>query len=125
MRKFFIRQRQFFVFIVGGGVCALIDIGLMQLLIAFGINYVGATSTGFLAGLLINYAFHANLTFRANTTSRRFVRYLCVVVINYLITIASVSLSMSLTETPLIGKLVSLPIIAINGYMLSKYWIFK
>jgi hypothetical protein len=25
----------------------------------------------------------------------------------------------------LAGKLVSLPIIAINGYMLGKYWIFK
>ena len=97
----------------------------MQLLIASGVNYVAATSAGFAAGLLVNYAFHANLTFQTPATTFNFVRFLCVVGINYLITIACVSLSVSLVGIPLAGKLVSLPIIAINGYMLGKYWIFK
>jgi putative flippase GtrA len=125
MRKLLGRQRQFLVYLIGGCICALIDIGIMQLLIASGVNYVAATSAGFAAGLLVNYAFHANLTFQTPATTFNFVRFLCVVGINYLITIACVSLSVSLVGIPLAGKLVSLPIIAINGYMLGKYWIFK
>ena len=116
---------QFATFIVGGVLCAAIDIGLMQLLIHNGIGSVAAASAGFGAGLLVNYLFHAKITFQRSTGGANFARYLCVVGINYLITIGLVALAAALFDWPLAGKLVSLPIVAVNGFLLSKYWIFK
>ncbi len=119
------RQRQFLVYLAGGCLCALIDIGIMQLLIACGVYFLFATSVGFAAGLLVNFAFHARLTFQSLATASSFARYLCVVAINYLLTVAAVSLSTWLVGMPLVGKIASLPVIAINGYLLGKHWIFK
>ena len=120
-----LRQRQFLVFVSGGVLCALIDIGLMQWLLLRGCHPVAASSAGFGAGLAVNYAFHAKLTFRTVTGGRSLARYLCVVALNYLLTIALVSLAQWLVGSPLAGKLVSLPAVAVNGYLLSRWWIFR
>jgi putative flippase GtrA len=125
MDKLLAHWRQFAVFITGGVICALVDIGLMQALIGAGVHYASATTAGFAAGLLVNYAFHSRVTFAQAATPANFMRYLCVVGINYLLTMACVALSVSLLGLPLAGKLASLPLVALNGYVLGKYWIFK
>jgi putative flippase GtrA len=117
--------RQFAVFVSGGLICAAIDIALMQALLLGGVHYAAATTAGFGAGLLVNYAFHSRVTFGEAATPRNFVRFLCVVGVNYLLTLACVALSVPLLGNPLAGKIVSLPLVALNGYILGKYWIFK
>ena len=125
MDKILLHWRQFAVFVAGGLLCALVDIGLMQLMISAGIHYASATTAGFAAGLLVNYGFHSRVTFAQPATPARFARFLCVVGINYLLTMACVTLSVSLLGAPLPGKIVSLPLVALNGFVLSKWWIFK
>jgi len=120
-----LRSRQFMVFVAGGVLCALIDVGLMQLLLLLGVHYSLAASAGFGTGLLVNYGFHTRITFEKSANSTNFIRYLCVVSINYLLMLVCVALSANLLDNPLAGKLVSLPIVAINGYLLSKHWIYK
>jgi putative flippase GtrA len=116
---------QFVVFIAGGCLSALVDIGLMQLLIAFGTAPLAAASAGFLAGLAVNFAFHSRVTFGSVATPATFMRYLCVVALNYLLTIGMVALSVALAGNALAGKLASLPLVALNSYFLGKRWIFK
>ncbi len=118
-------SRQFAIFVTGGLICALADIGLMQLLLQAGVGATPAASAGFAAGLLVNYAFHSRVTFNAAANPGSFGRYLCVVAVNYLLTIACVGLAVATFDNPLAGKLLSLPLVAVNGYLLSKYWIFK
>lgn len=125
MRSLPFAPPQFFVFIAGGCLSALVDIGLMQLLIAAGVAPLPAASAGFLAGLALNFAFHARITFHSLATPAIFTRYLCVVALNYLLTIGMVALSMALVASALAGKLASLPLVAVNGYFLGKHWIFK
>ena len=125
MRSLAILPPRFLVFIAGGCLSALVDIGLMQLLIAAGMAPLAATSAGFLAGLAVNFVFHARVTFNSVATPATFTRYLCVVALNYLLTIGMVALSVALVGSALAGKLASLPVVAINGYFLSKHWIFK
>lgn len=120
-----LRSRQFVVFVAGGVLCALVDVGLMQLLLLLGVHYSLAASAGFGTGLLVNYAFHTRITFNSSANSSNFIRYLCVVCINYLLMLACVALAAALLDNPLAGKLISLPIVAINGYLLSKHWIYK
>jgi putative flippase GtrA len=126
MRKLVLAHwRQFAVFLAGGLLCALFDVGLMQLLLNGGVHFASATTAGFAAGLLVNYGFHSRVTFEAAATPFNFARYMCVVGINYLLTMACVALSIPLLGNPLYGKLLSLPLVALNGFVLSKYWIFK
>jgi putative flippase GtrA len=125
MHKLIIHWRQFALFVAGGLLCAVVDVGLMQALVNIGVHFASATTAGFAAGLLVNYAFHSRVTFEAAATPFNFVRYLCVVGVNYLLTMAFVSLSAALMGGPLAGKLVSLPLVALNGFVLGKYWIFK
>jgi len=116
---------QFLVYLAGGVLSAVIDIGLMQLLLNRGVPPIPAASGGFLAGLLFNYTFHAKVTFDNRPTARSALRYGCVVAANYLLTIGIVALADMLLGSPLAGKLASLPMVAINGYLLGKHWIFK
>jgi putative flippase GtrA len=125
MRKVLKHSRQFGTFVAGGLLCALVDIGVMQGLLRAGAHFAGATTAGFLAGLLVNYAFHSRVTFEAAASTSSFARYLCVVGLNYLLTMGCVSLAVSLAGMPLLGKIVSLPLVSITGYLLSKFWIFR
>jgi len=118
-------QRQFAIFVAGGLLCAALDVGLMQLLLRAGAGAPAAATAGFLASLLLNYAFHSRVTFDAAASAAGFKRYLCVVGINYLLTLGCVSVGAHLLGMPLAGKLVSLPLVAVNGYLLSKHWIFR
>jgi len=113
------------VYLVGGVLSAATDIGLMQALIAGGVGVYLATSLGFAGGLLFNYAFHARVTFKSAAGVGSFARYLCVVAANYLLTLAFVALSLALVGNPLVGKVLSLPVIAAIGFVLSKRWIYR
>jgi putative flippase GtrA len=117
--------RQVALFLAGGVATALLDVGLMQLLIAGGMHYTAATTAGFGAALLVNYSYHSRITFVTAATPVNFARYLGVVGLNYLVTIGCVALAVALGAGTLAGKLVSLPLVAVNSFLLGKYWIFK
>jgi putative flippase GtrA len=118
-------RRQLLTYLLGGVLSALIDVGLMQLLIWSGSGHVAAASAGFAAGLMFNYLFHAGVTFTAAPSGASLARYLTVVAANYLLTLACVSLAVHLGLAAVAGKLVSLPLVAANGYVLGKRWIFR
>lgn len=119
------RLRQFGVYLAGGFLSAGIDVGLLQLLVMKGTHHTAAASAGFVAGLLVNYAFHSRFTFEQAASKSSFTRYMCVVGLNYGLTIACVALAAALVDNPLAGKILSLPLVAVNGYLLGRYWIFK
>jgi hypothetical protein len=48
-----------------------------------------------------------------------------VVGLNYLLTMGCVALAVALAGMPLLGKVVSLPLVSVSGYLLSKFWIFR
>ncbi|QKV51752.1 GtrA family protein [Comamonas antarctica] len=118
-------MRQFAVYIGVGVACALIDIGLMQLLSRLGAHYMVATTAGFVAGLAVNFLLHAHVTFRAGYSHRALARYLVLVLANYALTLLVVSLFHAWLDMPLAGKIVSLPFVAINGYLLGKHWVYR
>jgi putative flippase GtrA len=118
-------KARFLIYVAGGLLSAFTDIGLMQVSMAAGVPVYTATSLGFCAGLLVNYAFHAKVTFKSATDLGSFGRYLSVVALNYLLTLACVAASLSLVGNGLVGKVMSLPLIAAIGFLLSKRWIYR
>ena len=116
---------QFMIFIAGGIVSAILDICILQIMIFMGYVNILSVTAGFFGGLIVNFTFHVKLTFKSVTSFLILIRFLLVVLVNYLITVAFVMISFSFLENVLVGKIASLPIIAINGFLLSKYWVFK
>ncbi|HEX8601193.1 MAG TPA: GtrA family protein [Pseudoduganella sp.] len=116
---------QFAVYLTGGVLSALVDIGLLRLLLNQNWDTVPATTVAFLAGLAVNFMFHARFTFNTAMSSSVFMRYLGMVGINYLITLACVTGTDLLWQQPLIGKVLSLPLAAASGFVLGKRWVFR
>ena len=125
MRSLLTHRRQVALFITGGVLSALVDIGVMQLLVSLGYHYASATTCGFGAGLAVNYLYHAKVTFDSVTSGASLGRYACLVVLNYLLTLGCVALAAASFDLALAGKLISLPLVAINSFLLGKFWIFK
>lgn len=119
-------NRQFLIFIAGGLISVAIDIGVMQLMISLEINPLLAATVGFFSGLIFNYLYHVFFTFKSMISFAILVRFMIVVCINYIITIILIYISYSLFMVGVLpGKILSLPIVAANGYLLSKHWVFK
>lgn len=118
-------SKTFFIYILVGLSCALIDIGSMQLLILCGVNYLIATTIGFIAGFILNFCLHTRVTFKARYSHLALIRFMVVVLINYLLTLCTVYVFQVLIDMPLLGKILSLPLVAINGFFLIKYWVYN
>lgn len=117
--------RQFVVYVAVGIICAVLDIGLMRFLISLGINYLVAATFGFFSGLILNFFLHTWITFSALYSHLALVRYMVVVLANYFLTLLSISLFEVLFGMPIMGKVLSLPLVAISGFLLIKHWVHK
>jgi putative flippase GtrA len=117
--------RQFIVYIMVGISSAVVDVGLMKLLTMSGVHYLLAANVGFVAGLGANFLMHSRLTFKAKYSHGALARYISVVLINYAITMLCINISHNWLEMPVLGKVISLPIISLNGFLLSKHWVYK
>lgn len=118
-------SKQFIIFACIGLLSAAIDIGSMQGLLVAGIHHTAAVSLGFLLSLGVNYLGHTLITFRSPSSLRSIMRFFAVVLMNYLITMTFTSLSFYYFETVMPGKIISLFFVAANGFLLSKYWVFR
>lgn len=117
--------RQFFIYVIVGVLSALIDIGTMQALLWLDFDYRLAVSVAFAIGLTFNYLCHERVTFRAKRSAGTIVRYGILVLANYGLTLLCVHLSVTHLDSVLVGKLVSLPLVAVNGFLWGRYWVFR
>ncbi|MCL2657707.1 MAG: GtrA family protein [Betaproteobacteria bacterium] len=118
-------SRQFSIFVMMGIACAVIDIGVMQLLIWAGMYYLVATTVGFATGLIANFLLHTHITFSKSYSHGALMRFMAVVLLNYVLTLLTVSLFHMWLNMTLLGKLLSLPLVAVNGFLLSKHWVYR
>ena len=118
-------SRQFAIFLLVGLACAFIDIAIMELFRLEGVHYGVAVSAGFGVGVIANYLLHAKFTFKTSSSQVNFLKFACIVMLNYGITLLFVVGSTHFLGSVLTGKIASLPVIAVNGFLLSRYWAFK
>lgn len=117
--------RQFCVFAGVGIACTVIDVCMMKVLLLFGLHHIVAATVGFLSGLVANFLLHTRITFNAKFSKSVFVKFMMVVLINYLLTIVFVSIFDATLGMAMLGKYLSLPVVAVNGFLLSKFWIYR
>ena len=118
-------SRQFIVYLIVGVLSALVDIGTMQLALRLDAGIQLAVTLGYAIGLTFNYLCHQRITFKAVSSAGSMLRYGIFVLINYLITLVFVYASVHWFDAAMPGKLASLPVIAIIGFLGGKFWIFN
>lgn len=117
-------MHQFAIFCLVGLISAGIDLAGLEGLIWLGAPVYLSVTAGFLLGLVANLLLHARLTFSTPLTATNTTRFGVVVLLNYTLTLLSVSVSVALLGHHLPGKLLALPLVALVGFKLSKHWVF-
>lgn len=120
-----ILTRQFFIYVAIGVISALVDIGILQISFFTIGGLFLPTALSYVSGLIVNFALHNIFTFKTSISFHRAVKYLTVVAVNYWIAFVFVYLSTIYFNNVLYGKVLSLPLIAVVGFILSKKWIYK
>lgn len=88
-------------------------------------NIMYASVSSSIAGFYLNFFLHAKKTFKVETSLKNILKYLIVFLINTFLSFFIIYIFDIYYFLPFIGKIVSLPIIAILGYTLMNYWVFR
>ena len=111
---------------IGVGVLtALVDVGTMAWLLQVGASIQMATTGGFALGLAVNCVLHARITFAVRLHGVKVLRFGVIAAMNYGLTLTLVWAAHQLGLDALTGKLASLPVVAIHGFLWGKYWAFR
>ena len=116
---------RFAVYVLVGAVSAGIDLLTLSALIAVGLKQLPALTIAFAAGFIFNIKAHSVFTFDSQLNRKSGIRFTAVVAMNYLLTLVIIETLTNFSVDLFSAKLVSLPIIAVTGYLLGRHWAFK
>lgn len=116
---------QFATFTAVGFFSAAVDIGALFMFLQLGVSPYVALTGAFICGLGINLWLHARLTFESTLMIENSIRFLLVVVMNYVLTLSVVFVFERLGLGYLFGKIAALPLVSLHGFLWSKHWVFK
>ncbi len=122
-------NREFLTYLIVGGLTALIFFGFIALCIeAFQLGYRFAVSVAYLLAVSFHFMVNRKYTFRIedNQLITQGLRYMGVLIINYLITIGVVSFFVDgLGVSTYLSAAISITVTVGVGYIASKYWVFR
>lgn len=116
---------KFVVYVIVGSLSAIIDLTALNMLISLDTPQWLAVTVAFIAGFVFNVKSHAIFTFVSPLTSKSALKFTAVVAINYLLTLLIIEALTAFSCSLMTAKVVSLPIIAVTGYLLGRHWAFK
>jgi putative flippase GtrA len=103
-------------FVITGGISAIVDFGLLVILMQLGLGHTLAKATSFIAGTTTAYLINRRWTFRAEPSGRRFLA----VVVLYAITFALQVGLFSVIFTLLIAQGVGLRAVQVIGFVIAQ-----
>ena len=115
----------FLVYLIVGLLSAIIDLITLSILISLNATEWLAVTVAFIAGFVFNVKAHAFFTFASPLTRKSALRFTAVVAVNYLLTLLIIETLTAFSCGLIVAKVVSLPIIAVSGYLLGRHWAFK
>lgn len=125
---FLFKNKQLFIFLIGGGIGAAINLSITYFLTEFfGILYLLSYLCGFFIGITFNFLFHRSITFKnKDKTSIRFAKSWST---SIFISIGTMALIYFFTDILLIwyilSGVISITIMSILNYSINKFWVFS
>lgn len=122
-------SQEFLTYLVVGGLTALVYFGFMALSIeVFELNYRVGVTVAYVLAVSFHFIANRKFTFRVvdNRLMYQSIRYLGVLMINYLITLGMVSFFVDrLGGSTYLGAALSIAVTVSVGYFASKFWVFR
>ncbi|MEU6657778.1 GtrA family protein [Streptomyces sp. NPDC046821] len=114
-------------FLLVGGLCYAIDVGTLVLLHGvFHMPLAAATSLAFVTVLTVNFGLNRSFVFRNGAMAGpAFAKYLVLVVLNYLATLATVTGLTALGLSYVAAKTTSTVVNAVANYAAFRWWVFR
>ena len=121
------KHKQFVIFLFVGGSSALVDIGSLYLFNKILLwNNELSISLAFILGLVFNYFSHTYFTFQDKASIGNLIKYLILDLLNYINTIILMYLLTEFLDIDIIiAKVITLPVIAVTTFIISKIWVYK
>lgn len=116
---------QFITFTSVGFFSAAVDLGALFTFLQLGVTPYFALTGAFIFGLGINLWLHARLTFESTLRVENSIRFLFIVVMNYVLTLSVVFVLERLGQGYFFGKIAALPLVSLHRFLWSKHWVFK
>lgn len=120
-------MRQFFYFVIVGGINTVVMYGLYCFFLYLGFHYQLALLLEYAFGTVLGYTLNRRWTFgEQGKTPAGFTRYLT----TYLgIYFCNVMLLATVVEmgwmTPMLGQIIILAVISLVNFLLQKFWVFR
>ena len=114
--------------IVGAITATIYFLAMWVVYTVLSLNYFAAVSIAFFASTLFHYLANRHFTFGAviERHGKQAIRYLGMLIFNYLITISVVIVCVErFLLSPYVGVWISLVFTTLTGYVLARYWIFN
>ncbi|OGT38023.1 MAG: hypothetical protein A3F11_03380 [Gammaproteobacteria bacterium RIFCSPHIGHO2_12_FULL_37_14] len=129
-KKFIVIHRQSMVsFLIVGAISAVINFVSFAIFWQyFKISYSYAVSYAYVLSVIFHFAANRNMTFKHRGTriTSQIPKYLVMILINYLITLAIVDIAVQVMGlSPYIGIALSIGATVGVGYLMSRFWIFR
>lgn len=121
------KTTQILIFLWVGGTSALLDIGLFYLChrVASWDIYTSAV-IAYLVSLVYNYLLHTYLTFERKAETGNLFKFAVLVIVNYSLTALLLYFLVDIASINAIwAKILTIPIIAVNTFIVSKKWIYR
>jgi putative flippase GtrA len=119
------RYWQFFIYIAVGVFTAILDVATMQILLLFTENLLFSLTVSYVLAVIFNFTCHLKFTFSFVMTLKVICKYVSIVFLNYFLTVFFMYFFVFMSMGALMGKIFSLPVAAMFGFVLSKKWVFK
>lgn len=116
---------QFVIFILVGASSALLDLYLLYALRIINLNINLSITIAYISGASLNYLLHTFLTFKKTTNKSNLSKFIIALLINYSLTLIIIYILLQLNTDLIIAKIISLPVIAVIGFILARNWIYK
>lgn len=113
-------------YVLVGGLSALVDyLSFVFLLYGTGTSLFLATSTSYVLGFAFNFFGHALITFRVHPTFQTAVKYATSAILNYGLSLAIMFTGITIFYSPEFWKVICFGVIAVNGFLIGRLWIFR
>ena len=116
---------KFVLYVIVGSLSSIIDLTTLKLLICINTTQGFAVTVAFIAGFVFNINAHALFTFASPLTSKSALKFTTVVAINYFLTLLIIEALTAFSCSLMTAKMVSLPIIAVSGFLFGRHWAFQ
>lgn len=117
-------KRQFFRFLIVGGVNTLFGYGLFCLLVALRFNHIIAISVAYVCGVFFNFQTTGRFVFRTHKNSL-IIRFTCAYVILYFVNLGCIEFFRYFISNWYVNGALTTLVSAIVAFAFNKYWVFK